>query len=145
MGTEARFGGAMTSDRKPPSHYDEALRFELIRRRGLSGMSLEKLADVTGISVAQLRRYEAGTNKVSVSRMMQLSHGLGARPAELMAEIDGYPAEIVSMAGFVEFITTEDGAELMAALPALSRGAHLGLLAKLATALTGKPEAGAKI
>ena len=61
---------------------------ELIRQmRKSSGMSQMQLAEKVGISHQQVQKYEKGVNKLSVSRMKQISGALGV-PASLILDGD---------------------------------------------------------
>ena len=43
-------------------------------RRTLLGMSQEKLGDALGLTFQQVQKYERGTNRISSSRLYQVSH-----------------------------------------------------------------------
>ena len=61
---------------------------ELIRQiRKSSGLSQMRLAEKVGISYQQVQKYEKGVNKLSVSRMKQISGALGV-PASLFLDGD---------------------------------------------------------
>lgn len=124
----------------PAAEYDEALRLALRRHRKRIGVSKAQLALAAGISLKQIQRYEAGTNKVSVSRLMLLSHAMGLPASQLIAEIELVPSQAVIPTDLGRLTTSQEGRELASALPALFGSPHLGLLAKLATALADKGE-----
>ncbi len=52
---------------------DENVGVQLRQRRALLGMSQEKLADQLGITFQQVQKYENGANRVSASRLYELS------------------------------------------------------------------------
>ena len=61
---------------------------ELIRQiRNSSGMSQMQLAEKIGISYQQVQKYEKGVNKLSLSRLKQISGALG-EPASLFLDED---------------------------------------------------------
>lgn len=61
---------------------------EVVRRhRKRHGISLASLSKSSGISLAQLKRYEAGTNRLSMSRLFQLSDAVGIPSYYLIAEV----------------------------------------------------------
>lgn len=122
----------------PSAEYDDALRRVLRRHRKRIGVTKSQLALATGISEKQIQRYEAGTNKVSVSRLMQLAQAMGMPASELLAEIEFVPAKSNTPAdlGFLKYSVA--GRELIAALRNLQQSRHLGLLAELAIALAEK-------
>ena len=48
-------------------------------RRLLVGMSQERLGDLLGITFQQVQKYEKGSNRVSASRLYQISRVLGVQ------------------------------------------------------------------
>ena len=72
---------------------DAHVGFRLQQRRQLAGLSQQQLATGLGVSFQQLQRYENGTNRVSASRLYQLSRLLGVPISyffdDLTAETDG--------------------------------------------------------
>lgn len=55
------------------NHLDETLGHQLRVRRNMLGMSQEKLADLLGLTFQQIQKYERGKNRVSASRLFELS------------------------------------------------------------------------
>jgi transcriptional regulator with XRE-family HTH domain len=53
----------------------------LKRRRSLMGLSQQKLAVSVGLTFQQIQKYEKGVNRISASRLYQLSHILNVSPA----------------------------------------------------------------
>ena len=71
---------------KMKMHRSEKSVGELIRQiRKSSGMSQIQLAEKVGISYQQVQKYEKGVNRLSVSRMKQISGALGV-PASLFLD-----------------------------------------------------------
>ena len=60
-------------------------------RRTLLGMSLPKLGKVISLSFQQVHKYEMGTNRISASRLYQMSKVLGV---PISYFFDDLPAEI---------------------------------------------------
>jgi transcriptional regulator with XRE-family HTH domain len=52
---------------------DKYVGTRLRQRRSLIGMSQEKLAEAVGITFQQIQKYENGANRISASRLFQLS------------------------------------------------------------------------
>ena len=48
----------------------------LRRRRRLLGLTQQKLADAVGIRFQQIQKYECGANRISASRLFELSEAL---------------------------------------------------------------------
>lgn len=65
-------------------HVGERLR----TRRTLLGLSQMALADAMGFSFQQLQKYEKGTNRISASRLYDLSQILGVDVAYYFDEMD---------------------------------------------------------
>ena len=88
------------------------------------GFSQEKLADALGLTFQQVQKYEKGTNRISASRLQQLSSALGV-PIEFFYS-DGAPAG--EAGGFAEAgkpgyeadMMTSDGLKLLKAFNAIS-------------------------
>ena len=57
-------------------------------RRTLLGMSQEKLGDALGLTFQQLQKYEKGSNRVSASRLFELSQILDVPVSFFFEEID---------------------------------------------------------
>lgn len=57
-----------------PDPVDVHVGARLRQRRTLLGMSQEKLAAAFGVSFQQIQKYERGANRVSASRLHQLTH-----------------------------------------------------------------------
>ncbi len=55
---------------------DEHVGVQLRQRRSLLGLSQEKLAEHVGITFQQIQKYENGANRVSASRLYELSKAL---------------------------------------------------------------------
>lgn len=52
---------------------DENVGLQLRQRRALLGMSQERLAEQLGITFQQIQKYENGANRISASRLFELS------------------------------------------------------------------------
>src|ERR1041384_7794492 len=73
---------------KAPDPMDIALGAAVrIRRRNL-GISQEALAEQCGVSFQQVQKYENGANRISFSRLVQISRALKCRVVDLMDVLD---------------------------------------------------------
>ena len=52
---------------------DEKLGHKLRVRRNIIGMSQERLADLVGLTFQQIQKYESGKNRISASRLLEIS------------------------------------------------------------------------
>ncbi|MGA0596738.1 helix-turn-helix domain-containing protein [Enterovirga sp. CN4-39] len=62
---------------KAPNDVDRQVGSRVRMRRMLIGMSQEKLGDALGLTFQQVQKYEKGTNRISASRLQQISQVLG--------------------------------------------------------------------
>ena len=85
-----------------------------IRRKKL-GLSQEKLAERIGISMQQVQKYESGINRVSASRLQQISDTLGVAvshffPDDRSSVEDGAAGE--DEGALLAFMSTVEGLQL---------------------------------
>ena len=78
---------------KAPDPMDIALGAAVRIRRRTIGMSQEALADQCGVSFQQIQKYENGANRISFSRLVQISRALRCRVTDLMDVFDGADKE----------------------------------------------------
>lgn len=64
---------APTKKKGQANSVDKHVGIQLRLRRGLLGMSQEKLAEQVGITFQQIQKYENGANRVSASRLFEFS------------------------------------------------------------------------
>ena len=58
---------------KDPSNIDKHIGYKLKLRRVDSGMSQEALGEKVGLSFQQIQKYEKGANRISASRLFELT------------------------------------------------------------------------
>jgi transcriptional regulator with XRE-family HTH domain len=105
--------------KKAPNDVDRQVGARVRMRRMMLGMSQEKLADGLGLTFQQVQKYEKGTNRISASRLQQISgilgvsidHLYGGGGAETAA---GFAEE--RAAGYEPDLITADGLKLLRAL-----------------------------
>src|SRR5580698_6825882 len=100
---------ARTKSPKPVDRY-VAARIRL-QRRAL-GISQHKLAEMIGVSIQQVRKYEWGTNRVSASRLQQIALALKVTPAFFF---DGTPivrSGLEAPTRIKEFVSSPQGIAL---------------------------------
>jgi transcriptional regulator with XRE-family HTH domain len=89
-------------------------------RRMLIGMSQEKLGDQLGLTFQQVQKYEKGSNRVSASRLFQMSQILGVTVQffydDMPGSISGVPstgfAENKNGALIMDLISSAEGLQL---------------------------------
>jgi transcriptional regulator with XRE-family HTH domain len=104
-----------------------------IRRKTL-GISQEALAEQCGVSFQQVQKYENGANRISFSRLVQISRALRCRVVDLMDVLDAPDRQVASDLDMLSRLRTPGSVELLSAyeqLPPDSRTALLTLLRTL--------------
>ena len=76
-----------------PSPVDAHVGARLRQRRTLSGMSQTKLGSAIGVAFQQVQKYERGTNRISASRLFDLSRVLDV-PVQFF--FDDMPSAVVA-------------------------------------------------
>ncbi len=75
-----------------PNPVDIYVGSRLRLRRSLLGLSQEKLADALGLTFQQVQKYERGSNRVSASRLYELSKILEVPVSFFFEELDSTTA-----------------------------------------------------
>jgi transcriptional regulator with XRE-family HTH domain len=102
---------------KSPNPTDRHVGSRVRMRRKMLSMSQTGLADAVGVTFQQIQKYEKGTNRISASRLLQVSHVLQvpvsfffedpSGPSKRMGAHDGRSPDYVS-----DFLATTDGLTL---------------------------------
>ena len=79
-----------------PNKLDVALGLRIRQRRKALGVSQTALADAIGLTFQQIQKYERGFNRVSFSRLVDISHALDCRVVDLIGDLDdaGMPSPL---------------------------------------------------
>jgi transcriptional regulator with XRE-family HTH domain len=104
--------------KKPLNIIDKHVANRVRMRRMMLGMSQTKLGDAVGITFQQVQKYEKGTNRISASRLQQISNILQV-PVPFFFEgapqVPGQPSgngAAPSPAYVNEFLASSDGLAL---------------------------------
>lgn len=103
---------------KTPDPIDRHVGSRVRMQRVLMKMSQEKLGDSLGLTFQQVQKYEKGTNRISASRLQQISKTLNVPPSFFFdgAPTPGAPgegfAEESSSQYVVDFLSTAEGLHL---------------------------------
>ena len=98
---------------------DKQVGAKLKLGRLLRNYSQSNLADKLGITFQQVQKYETGYNRISISRLFQISRALSLPVSYFLKDIDGYrknhnSKEIVKVSDeMLDFITTNSGHRLV--------------------------------
>ncbi|CAD5283839.1 Uncharacterized HTH-type transcriptional regulator Smed_0045 [Bosea sp. 62] len=104
--------------KKVPNPIDRHVGSRVRMRRMLAGVSQERLGEALGLTFQQVQKYEKGTNRISASRLQQISKMLGVPVAFFF---DGAPADDSIGEGFADasattyvadFLATSEGVQL---------------------------------
>jgi len=90
---------------KVPNPIDRHVGARVRMRRMLIGMSQEKLGEALGLTFQQVQKYEKGTNRISASRLQQISETLSIPLAYFFK---GAPVSDGAVAGGFAENATED-------------------------------------
>ena len=115
---------------KSADDVDRALGHAIRERRQLAGMAQNQLAQTGGISYPQFQKYENGRNRISFSRLAQISRALSCSVTELAAAVDDGSGPLVTLE-YQRFFRVPDAERLLrlyAALPLRSRRALVDFL-----------------
>ena len=93
--------------KRDPNFVDRHVGNRVRMRRLLVGMSQEKLGELLGITFQQVQKYEKGSNRVSASRLYQISRVLGVNVQYFYDELK---SDDDDTAGFAE----SEGADAIA-------------------------------
>lgn len=67
----------------------DALMGRVLRNhRIFAGATQKQLARNSRISFQQIQKYESGANRISISRLFEVSDALGAKPSELITAVE---------------------------------------------------------
>jgi len=104
--------------KKSPHPVDEFVGMRLRWQRLRNKISQERLGESLGVTFQQVQKYEKGSNRVSASRLWQISEILGV-PISFF--FDGYEGSMPAAAGFsednepalpIEFLKSNEGIKL---------------------------------
>jgi transcriptional regulator with XRE-family HTH domain len=106
--------------KKTPNPIDMHVGSLVRMRRLMLGMSQEKLGDALDLTFQQVQKYEKGTNRISASRLQQISNILQVPVSFFFKGAPNMPGhsgmgEAPSPAYVSDFLATSDGLSLIKA------------------------------
>lgn len=93
---------------------------QIRQRRWLIGMSQENLAKAIGVRFQQIQKYEKGTNRVSSSRLWQISETLGVPISYFFKGLEK-PAGVDKLSEPQDFLSNKEAIDLVRAYYRLPR------------------------
>ena len=114
-----------TAMAKIPNPIDRHVGNRVRMQRVLMNMSQEKLGEALGITFQQIQKYEKGVNRISASRLQQISQTLKVPPSFFFQDTTGKgavenPAAIDGGAIISDFLSTTEGIQLNRAFARIS-------------------------
>jgi transcriptional regulator with XRE-family HTH domain len=102
---------------KSPNPTDRHVGSRVCMRRKMLSMSQTDLADAVGVTFQQIQKYEKGTNRISASRLLQISRVLQVQISFFFEDPRGPSGrtrvqQVHSPDYVSEFLTTNDGLAL---------------------------------
>ena len=127
---------ARNSDEHSPHPLDIALGSRVRLRRKELGYSQDQLARAVGITFQQVQKYEHGTNRISFSRLVEISEALECSVGDLIGNLDKSKSS-GSFSKQVAFLTEPGASDLLEAYASIEspkrRRAILNLARQLAS------------
>ena len=121
-----------------PNPVDRHVGLRIRMRRKELGLSQERLADAIGLTFQQVQKYERAANRVSASKLCEISRALSTPVSYFYGGLDGDlepPALNSARTGIQEFLMTPDGLELASNFPKIPRGQMRRKLLELVRAM----------
>jgi transcriptional regulator with XRE-family HTH domain len=126
-----------------PNPIDRHVGLRIRMRRKELGISQEKLAESIGLTFQQVQKYERAANRVSASKLWEMSRALTANISYFYeglgdgAEIPGsnLPRETLQ-----DFLLTPEGMELATVFPKIPKGRVRRKVLDLVRAMAGEPD-----
>ncbi|MEI9929124.1 MAG: helix-turn-helix transcriptional regulator [Rhizomicrobium sp.] len=140
---------ARNSDEHKPHPLDIALGSRVRLRRKELGMSQDQLARGVGITFQQVQKYEHGTNRISFSRLVEMSEALECSVGDLIGNLDKSKSS-GSLSKQIAYLTEPGASDLLEAYASIEspkrRRAILNLARQLANdqAETAPPKAASR-
>ncbi|AQR60451.1 hypothetical protein BZG35_01350 [Brevundimonas sp. LM2] len=108
---------------RAPHAVDLYVGMRIVARRTALGLSQTALAQRVGISSQQVQKYEAGTNRISASRLSAIARTLGQAPGAFFpdgADTIGPGMETADETGLRFMTATPEGRAVAAGFPLIA-------------------------
>lgn len=119
---------------RTPNDVDASVGRRIGERRAALGLTQSDLAQRLRVSPQQVQKYEAGTNRISASRLSDIALVLGISPGALFPARDIGPTE-AGLSALRFMSATAEGRSLAAAFPLIASRDLRQALARIAEAL----------
>jgi transcriptional regulator with XRE-family HTH domain len=129
---------------RSPNPVDRHVGLRIRLRRKELGISQEKLAEAIGLTFQQVQKYERAANRVSASKLWEMSRALSTNIGYFYEGLGDFPAPVGAdppRDAVQEFLLTPEGIELASTFPKIPRGRVRRRILDLVRALAGEPDA----
>jgi transcriptional regulator with XRE-family HTH domain len=123
-----------TTETGTPHPLDIALGSRIRLRRRELGLSQEQLAREVGITFQQVQKYEHGTNRVSFSRLVEISQALRCGVIDIVGDLDKSEASSL-FSRHIARLNEPGATELLEAYAAINSPKHRRAILNLAKQL----------
>jgi transcriptional regulator with XRE-family HTH domain len=131
--------------KKSTSTVDREIGSRVRMRRMLVGMSQEKLGEMLGLTFQQVQKYEKGTNRISVGRLLDIAGVLGIGVDYFYEGLTSEkaapgPANEGSSAFVTSILSTPEGLQLMKSFTRIKSGKVRRSVVQLVAAVAGEED-----
>jgi transcriptional regulator with XRE-family HTH domain len=136
-----------TTSSKRANAVDAQIGNRVRLRRMLVGMSQERLGELLKVTFQQIQKYERGTNRISASRLFQVSKVLGVtidyfydalQVADGIVETPGFAEHTSEEGEMLTFLSTREGIELNRAFQRITDPAKRRAVVELVRTMAGE-------
>jgi transcriptional regulator with XRE-family HTH domain len=129
-----------------PHAIDRHVGLRIRMRRQELKLSQEKLAQELGLTFQQVQKYERGANRVSASKLWEISRTLRVTPSYFYESLDAAADDLGGglPPAFREFLLTSEGQELVRTLPTVRESVRRKIL-DLVRTMVGEEEADRRV
>ena len=108
---------SVIDDDRQPNPVDRHVGLRMRMRRKELGLSQERLAEAVGLTFQQIQKYERATNRISASKLWELSRALKADIGYFYDGLTELEGEVCARQSMHLFLLAPDGLELAANFP----------------------------
>ncbi|MFI4950434.1 MAG: helix-turn-helix domain-containing protein [Caulobacterales bacterium] len=126
-----------------PNPIDRHVGLRIRMRRKELGISQERLAESIGLTFQQVQKYERAANRVSASKLWEMSRALNTNIAyfyEGLTDLGDIQGSNMPRETLQDFLMTPEGMELAAAFPKIAKGRVRRKVLDLVRAMAGEPD-----
>jgi transcriptional regulator with XRE-family HTH domain len=127
-----------------PNPIDRHVGLRIRMRRKELGVSQEKLAESIGLTFQQVQKYERAANRVSASKLWEMSRALSTNIGYFYEGLENgaaLPGSNVPRESMQDFLMTPEGIELAAVFPKIAKSRLRRKVLDLVRAMAGEPDA----